>query len=166
MPKKGVRPTKGIVRSAIFNILGEHIKNAWVIDIFAGSGALGIEALSCGAKFCVFVEREPMILLKNIKELGLQKKAKIIKQDFRPGLKRIKSMKFDIAFIDPPYKKSYANEALRLLYFYNLLNENSIVVVEHTHLKPLLIPEVYEIIKEKKYGNTSVTFLQLKRSER
>lgn len=160
--KSGIRPTKGIVRSAIFNILSRQIKNVCVIDIFAGTGALGIEALSRGARSCTFIENHPAVLIKNIKELNLQSKVKIIRQDFRPALKRLRKMKFDIAFIDPPYKKEYLAETLKLLCFYSLIAKNGIIVAEHTYFNRCTIPSEYIILKEKRYGDTLVSFLKLK----
>jgi 16S rRNA (guanine966-N2)-methyltransferase len=162
--KTGIRPTKAIVRSAIFNILGEKINNAFVVDIFAGTGAMGIEALSRGARFCVFIEKYPFTLLKNIKEMDLDKRIKVIKLDFRPGLKKLRGTEFDIAFIDPPYKTEYLHEALELLYYYRLLKKDSIVVIEYAHFNPFLNLDEYNIIKEKRYGDTIVSFLKLKRS--
>ncbi|MEO0129193.1 MAG: 16S rRNA (guanine(966)-N(2))-methyltransferase RsmD [candidate division WOR-3 bacterium] len=161
--KNGIRPTKAIVRSAIFNILGENINDAFVIDIFAGTGAMGIEALSRGARFCIFIEKNPAALLRNIKALDLNDKIKVIKMDFRPGLKKLRGMAFDIVFIDPPYRTGYLNETLALLHFYNLLKEESIIVVEYSNFYPRSIDNRYEIIKEKKYGDTIVSFLKLKR---
>jgi len=162
--KTGIRPTKAIVRSAIFNILREKINDASIIDIFAGTGAMGIEALSRGARFCIFIEKNPATLLKNIKALNLNDRTRVIKLDFRPGLKKLRGMQFDIVFIDPPYKTEYFNETLKLLYFYRLLKEESIVVVEYSHFNSGPTIEEYEIIKEKKYGDTIISFLKLKRS--
>lgn len=164
--KTGIRPTKGIVRSAIFNILHEQVNNACVMDIFAGTGALGIESLSRGAKFCTFIENHPAILIENIKKLNLQAKTKIIKKDFRPALKQLRKKKFDIIFIDPPYKKNYLVQTLKLLCFYSLIAQNGIIVVEYSHLNPRAIPSEYIVLKEKRYGDTLVSFLALKESKK
>lgn len=164
--KTGIRPTKGIVRSAIFNILGKKVNNSGVIDIFAGTGALGIEALSRGAKFCTFIENHPAMLIENIKKLNLQEKTKIIKRDFRPALKQLSGTKFDIIFIDPPYKKNYLVQTLNLLYFYSLIAKDGIIVAEHTHFNPWTVPPEYDILKEKRYGDTLVSFLALKEKNR
>lgn len=162
--KSGIRPTRALVRSAIFNILGEKINDAVVLDMFAGTGAMGIESLSRGARFCIFMEKNPTALLKNIKALDLNDRIKVIKLDFRPGLKKLRGMKFDLVFIDPPYRTEYLNEALELLYFYHLLKEESTIVIEYSYFNPCSIIEGYEIIKEKQYGDTIVSFLKLKRS--
>ncbi|MGB9720085.1 MAG: 16S rRNA (guanine(966)-N(2))-methyltransferase RsmD [bacterium] len=164
--KSGMRPTRAIVRSAIFNILRDHICNANLIDIFAGTGALGLEALSQGAKSCVFVEKNPRILLNNIKHLKLQKKIQVIKQDFRPALKYLRGEKFDIAFIDPPYKGEFVSETLKLICFYQLIEEQGIIVAEYARFNRLVIPQEYIVLKEKRYGDTSVSFLKLKYNDR
>lgn len=164
--RAGIRPTKGIVRSAIFNILGKQVNNAFVIDIFAGTGALGIEALSRGAKFCIFIENHPSILIENIKKLNLQMKTKILKKDFRPALKQMRETKFDIIFIDPPYKKDYLAQTLKLLYFYALIAKNGIIVAEHSQHHPRTIPPEYIVLKEKKYGDTFISFLALKENKK
>jgi|UniRef100_A0A7C4TDQ2 16S rRNA (guanine966-N2)-methyltransferase len=161
--KSGIRPTRGVVRSAIFNILNEKVVDAMVIDIFAGTGALGIEALSRGARYCIFVEKNPHSLLKNIDSLNLKEKAKIMKMDFRPALKKLTNQKFDIVFIDPPYRTSYLKETLKLIYCHNLLNIDSIVVAEQSKFNPCVIPEEYQVLKEKKYGDTIISFLKLKK---
>lgn len=162
LSKMRIRPTRAMVRSAIFNVLGERVKYARVIDIFAGTGALGIEALSRGARFCVFIENQPKALIQNIRMLNLQNWTKVINLDFRPGIKKLSGMKFDIVFIDPPYKSSYLNQALKLLYFYKLLSKDSIIVAEHSYISPGIIPDEYKILKEKKYGSTLIYFLQIK----
>ncbi|MCX7994398.1 MAG: 16S rRNA (guanine(966)-N(2))-methyltransferase RsmD [candidate division WOR-3 bacterium] len=160
--KSGIRPTKSIVRSAIFNVIGERVIDATVIDIFAGTGAIGIEALSRGAKFCVFIEKNPQTLLKNVERLNLWEKVRIIKQDFRPGLKKLKGMEFDIAFIDPPYRKEYLSEVLRLLHFLCIIKKGGLVVAEYSAFLPQSFPDGYCLLKTKKYGDTIVSFLELK----
>ncbi len=85
--KRGIRPTKGIVREAIFNVIGIKVQRAYVLDIFAGSGALGLEAISRGARSCAFIEKKPKILLQNIKNLSLNSETKVMAKDFRIWLK-------------------------------------------------------------------------------
>ena len=97
--KRGIRPTKGIVREAIFNVIGVKVQRAYVLDIFAGSGALGLEAISRGARSCAFIEKKPKILLQNIKNLSLNSETKVMAKDFRIWLKKIACEKFDIIFL-------------------------------------------------------------------
>ncbi len=163
--RSGMRPTRSVVRSAIFNVLGSTITEASILDIFAGTGALGIEALSRGAKYCVFVDNRCTTLFANVKKLNLQDRTLIIEQDFRPALKRLQSTRFDIVFIDPPYRTQYLNEVLKLLSFYKLVAENGIVVAEHTRFNRCIIPDEYTVIKEKRYGDTLVSFLRLHKNK-
>ncbi len=160
--RKGIRPTKGIVREAIFDIIRTRIHNAEVLDIFAGSGALGIEAVSRGARSCVFVEKKPKILLQNIKNFSLMNSTKIIKGDFRTGCREVQGRKFDVIFLDPPYNKNYVKKTIKLISEYNLLKESGIIVAEHCPEEEFEIPENLSKIKEKLYGDTAVTFIGTK----
>ena len=160
--RKGIRPTKGIVREAIFNIIRTRIHDAEVLDIFAGSGALGMEAVSRGARSCVFVERKPKILMQNIKDFSLANKTKVIKSDFRTGCRGIRGRRFDVIFLDPPYNKNYVEKTIKLISQYNLLKENGIIVAEHCPEEEFEIPENLLRIKEKLYGDTAVTFMGTK----
>ena len=103
VPKKGTRPTKGIVRGAIFDVIGDKIAQAEVLDIYAGSGALGLEAISRGAKSCTFVEKLPDVLFHNIKTFSPRQSVVVLSNDFRPALKKLKDQEFDVIFADPPY---------------------------------------------------------------
>jgi len=160
VPKGGVRPTKGIVRGAIFNIIGDNVIDAEVLDIFAGSGALGLEAISRGAKSCIFIEKNPRFLFENIKYFSCNdKKIQIIIGDFRLGLRRLKGKEFDIIFIDPPYHDNYVQTTLNLISKNHFLKENGMIVVEHYYEKKLSLPEGFAIFKKKKYGETVVSFI-------
>jgi 16S rRNA (guanine966-N2)-methyltransferase len=160
IPKKGVRPTKGIVRGAIFNIIGSHIQDAHVLDIFAGSGALGLEALSRGATTCVFIEKNSRVLRENIKNLYPHAQTiHIISRDFRHGVKKIADKQFDVIFVDPPYRTQYTQKTLALITKYHLLRNNGVIVVEHHSDEELEIPRNLSLEKKKKYGETTVSFI-------
>ena len=124
---KNIKPSKNIVRNAIFNILNKDICNAKVLDLFAGSGAIGIEAISRGANLVYFVNKNinaTEIIKKNLKKISINtNNYKVINCDYKKAIKKFnnKKIKFDIIIIDPPYKK---NEYVRILY---LLNKNSII---------------------------------------
>lgn len=157
--KKGIRPTKAIVREAIFDILGNRIADAKVLDIFAGSGALGIEAICRGAKSCIFIEKSPRILLENIKNFSLADKTKVIIGDFRAGLRKLKNNQFTIIFVDPPYKKGYVITTLDLIAKYKLLYLDGIIMVEHSSLNKFELSENFSIYKQKHYGETAISFI-------
>jgi 16S rRNA (guanine966-N2)-methyltransferase len=160
IPKRGVRPTKGIVRGAIFNIIGSHIQSAHILDIFAGSGALGLEALSRGATSCVFIEKKSKVLRENIKNLYPRAQTiRIISSDFRLGVKKLPNKQFDIIFVDPPYHTHYTQKTLALITKYNLLRDNGVIIAEHHSDESLEIPKTLSLKKKRKYGETTVSFI-------
>ncbi len=159
-PARGVRPTRGSIREAIFNVLGGVVEDALVLDIFAGSGALGIEALSRGAKHCTFVEKRPRVLRANLALLGLSDRSLVLSEDFRPALRRSKGNAFDVIFCDPPYNRHHIQPTLEIIARYDLLSADGIIAAEHSPLEHYEMPENMKLWKQKNYGNTTVTFLE------
>lgn len=160
VPKKGIRPTKGLIRGAIFNIIGEKVCDADVLDVFAGSGALGLEAISRGAKTCVFIEKKSKFLYENIKHLFTStQRIRIFTGDFRVCLKKVIAKNFDIIFVDPPYRKNYIQKAINLIAKYHLFESNGIMVVEHHHAEQFSLPTDYSLAKKKHYGETTISFI-------
>lgn len=157
--KKGIRPTKGIVREAIFNIIGDRIQKAKILDIFAGSGALGIESLSRGARHCVFIEKRPKILVENIEKTSLDDLSEIISNDFRKSLMRIKNQCFDLIFLDPPYHTNYLDKALKMISNYELLCKGGMIIAEHSPQTDVDLPGEFKTINKKRYGDTEVSFI-------
>lgn len=157
--KRGVRPTKAIVREAIFNIIGNLIPDADVLDIFAGSGALGLEALSRGARYCVFIDKNIDVLKKNIIALRFEKKSRVVKAGFTYGLRRLKANMFDIIFLDPPYCGNYIERTITAIAKYNILQTNGIVVAEHGSDEEIHIPTQFSVGKKRIYGDTAVLFI-------
>jgi 16S rRNA (guanine966-N2)-methyltransferase len=157
--KKGVRPTKAIVREAIFNIVGNLVPDADVLDIFAGSGALGLEALSRGARHCVFIDTNIDTLKKNIIALRLEERSRIIKANFTYGIRRLKTDMFDIIFLDPPYYGNYIEKTMTAIARYNILQMNGIVVAEHGSDEDIHIPSQFSVGKKRMYGDTAVLFI-------
>lgn len=165
VPKKGVRPTRAIVREAIFDVIGSKIKASSVIDIFAGSGALGLEALSRGAEHCTFVEHQPAILLENISALRERGSSQVFRTDFRAALSKVRKQKYDVIFLDPPYRKNLVEKSLFLICKYALLHDRGIIVVEHAPNELYEIPKDLTVLKRKNYGDTTVSFLVEEKSE-
>jgi len=156
-----IRPTPQVVREAIFNILSSRLNGAQVLDLFAGTGALGIEALSRGASQCVFVdisERALRLIKKSLANCGLFSKAYLVKWDLRKGIPNsIKGKKFSIIFLDPPYDSDLATRVLKDPGFFLLLDENSKIVVETR--KGAVLPEdldQFVLQKCKTYGDTQI----------
>ena len=159
------RPTANRTREAIFNILAFQISGSRVLDLFAGTGACGIEALSRKADSVVFIDRdnEPIsVLQSNIKSLSLEKQTKIIQWDLIKNLNCLHSFKitFDLVFIDPPYKMRMIEPALQNLHLSQSLAGGARIVVEHFYKESILTGQLpFEISSQRKYGKTLVTFL-------
>ena len=162
---RGIRPTTEKVREAVFSMINAWIPDAEVLDLFAGSGAMGLEALSRGAARCTFVEsnrQNQKVLQANIGNCGAGEISRVIGRDFAAALAEIagggKKTAFDIVIIDPPYEKTeFYDTAMRLLQEYGLINESSIVVCEHLYDNKL--SDTYGKLqknKEKKYGTIGV----------
>lgn len=147
------RPTTDRVREAIFNALGSAgmIEGALVADLFAGTGAIGIEALSRGAAHCTFVERDRAALRaleENIDTLGLGERTRVLRSDAGPAAS---TLDVDIAFVDPPYDFDAWNELLAII-------RAPFVVAEAG--RSIDAVDGWEVIRSKRYGRTWVSFLE------
>ncbi len=159
-----IRPTSDRVREAIFDILTIEWGGKEVLDLFAGTGGLGIEALSRGAHRVIFVENHPQALLvlkKNLRALKLTESCELVKLKVEAGIRSAEKnkWKFDVVFLDPPYAAGLADSTLRLIAESNILKENSLVVVEHPCKEKFL--EQYRkirMIDQRGYGGTGVSF--------
>lgn len=166
---KGIRPTTEKVREAIFSMTAGLLPGASVLDLFAGSGAMGLEALSRGAKRCVFCEKARTVqksLLANIDNCKAGPEASIIAKDYAAALLDLSKDGecFDIVIMDPPYEETdYYADAMQLLQDYDLLNEDAIVIAEHLYDNELS-DSYSELarVKEKKYGSIAVDIYSLK----
>lgn len=163
------RPTLDRVKEALFNILQNDIREANVLDLFSGSGALAIEALSRGAKSCTLCDKSNeaiKIIKKNLEKTKLQENAIIVKNDYMKTLQSLKQKdKFDIIFIDPPYAADIATNAINVIMELDLLSENGIIVLETDDEKRELENlekinvNVYDL---RKYGRVKLIFLNRK----
>jgi 16S rRNA (guanine966-N2)-methyltransferase len=157
-----VRPTKDKHRESIFNMISQDIPGAVVLDLFAGTGALGIEALSRGADFAVFVDSYPHALTtisKNIKSCHLESRAKILRWNILKNLNCLKPYRFDIVLMDPPYDIGAVGPALLNLQQSECLKNDAVIVVEHTFNEPF--PDQIMSFKQydqRRYGKTLVSF--------
>ena len=159
---KGIRPTQGIVKEAIFNLVGPAIDGVHVLDLFAGSGALGIEALSRGAAGVTFVDREPRglaILRQNLDALELKARANVVRGDVVRWLEtspdQVKQAGF--VFMDPPYEDPVLDRALRAL---DREVTDATVIVEHSRRQELPVLARLQVDRQRKYGDTLVTVLR------
>lgn len=162
---KGLRATKDIVREAIFDSLRGWIVDRKVLEIFAGTGALGIEAISHGAKEVVFVEEDTEAInciKKNIEHLGISEICNVKKGRVEQSIIEFTEKNFDLIIADPPYDypSSRIAQILKNILELHILNEDGIIVIEHNRKTP--IPEVdgFVIYKEKKYGKSMVSYIR------
>jgi 16S rRNA (guanine966-N2)-methyltransferase len=159
------RPTSDRVRESIFNILGNSVRGARVLDLYSGTGAMGIEALSRGAESVLFADHHEAALAaleKNIKACSLQSRANMIKWDLLINLNIIRSHRpaFNLVFLDPPYNKNMIQPTLSNLGTGQCLEKGCRLALEHSPLEP--IPENlpgFKISDQRRYGKTLVSFL-------
>jgi 16S rRNA (guanine966-N2)-methyltransferase len=159
---KNIRPTQGMVKQAIFNIVGPRIEGADVLDLFAGSGAIGIEALSRGAAHVTFVDREPRglaILRQNLEVLGLKERAQVVRGDvvhwLEAATEQVEGAGF--VFLDPPYDDAVLDRALNVL---DQAASNATVVAEHSRRQELPTLTRLKVDRQRRYGDTVVTVLR------
>ena len=158
-----LRPTASRVKEGLFSAIQFDIEGRRVLDLFAGSGQLGLEALSRGAKEAVFVDanRDAMkIIEENIASCGFQKRAKTERMDYTAFLAKNTDM-FDIVFIDPPYQSGFLNHALSKVV--NFTNLGGTIICEHQI--PENLPEIcgdFQIVKQYKYGKIGLTLYRKK----
>lgn len=159
-----IRPTTDKVKEALFSMLSNDIVESRFLDLFSGTGSIGIEALSRGARECVFcdISRESLRLLKeNVNHCGIKEGVRIYAGDYRKNL-MIQNDKFDIIFLDPPYDKGMLKECFRLIEECSLLNKSGLIVAEHRKEEELE-EDLYGFskLKERKYGIVKLTIYGL-----
>ena len=161
-----IRPTADRAREALFSIIGQEVKGAVVLDLYAGTGALGLEALSRSARQAVFVDNNPLALQLigiNIELCGFSDRAIVLKQDLSKGLnfleKQPHELKFSIIFMDPPYRKGLTTTMLHGIEKTNILSPDVLVVVEENALAelPTMVNEL-RLVDQRRYGETGFWF--------
>ncbi len=165
-----LRPTSDKVRQAIFNILDHApftadftLEGARVIDLFAGTGALGLEALSRGAKFCLFVEEAAearAVIRENVEALGLTGASKIWRRDAAQLGPLDTLSPFDLALLDPPYRKGLLAPTLAGLATGGWLTPNALVVAELAEDETMPVVARYEMLDDRVYGDTRIAFMR------
>ncbi len=154
-----IRPTTDRVKESVFNLIQEYVRDASVLDLFAGSGNLCFEAVSRGAKSGVCIDadiRSVEIIKKNRQKLGFEELVTIYHMRAEEFLKS-NSLKYDIIFMDPPYNKGLIEPVLGLVVSDNKLSDDGIIVIESDN--PDKLPEVkgLNILKQRRYGRTMIT---------
>ena len=166
IPGNLIRPTADRVRESIFNILSNLVKRAVVLDLFAGTGAFGIEALSRGAESAVFIDNSKTALSvveRNIQACAVDNMSQIIRWNIVKNLNciRLIDSRFDLVFMDPPYNNGLIKPTLINLHDSGSLGNEACIVVEHDYIEP--IPETckqFELIDQRKYGKKLISFMR------
>lgn len=158
-----VRPTTDRVKESMFNIIAFDIYGSRVLDLFAGSGSLGIECISRGAEMAYFCDKDRdsiKIIRENINKAKFQKEAEILECDYKFAISKLENRneKIDLIFVDPPYYEGLFNQIIADLEKSSILKESSIVVVEHDAKTKIDDGALLKKYKEKKYGLTALTF--------
>jgi len=161
------RPTLDRVKEALFNIIQFKVPEANVLDLFAGSGSLGIETLSRGANYVVFCDHSCeaiKIIKKNIESTKYVEKSTILNKDYMVALKQISKLdkKFDIVFLDPPYKSEFGIKAIEELIKLDLIAEDGIIILEtdDENIKKEIEEKKIKIFDERKYGSVKLIFIR------
>ena len=162
------RPTLDRVKESIFNIIQQDILDAEVLDLFSGSGAIGLEMLSRGAKKAIVCDKSKQaieIINKNIEKTHMQEYVKIYNMDYEKCLEENKNQVFDFIYLDPPYNTNFIEKSLEIIIQYKMLKKDGTIILETDDENRILdkIKNMDVIIKDKrKYGRASVIFLNIK----
>ena len=163
---ENTRPTLDRVKESLFNIIQNEIQDSIFLDLFSGSGAIGLEAVSRGAKKSILCDKSKeacIIIKKNIEKTHALKNTELYQADFKEVLTNRINEKLDIVFLDPPYKTDFATEAVKILLEKDLLKENAMIIIE-TDDNQRIIENLENInceIKDiRKYGRAYLIFLK------
>jgi 16S rRNA (guanine966-N2)-methyltransferase len=163
------RPLKDLTKESIFNVIIHskkfkiNLENSIILDLFSGVGSFGIECLSRNAKKVIFVENYNGVLpllKRNLENLNLNEKFSVLEYDIYEGniFSKLKN-KFDIIFLDPPYKDKNLDRLLIEINNHKILNKNGIIIIHRHKNEQDIIPKVFQIVDQKKYGISKITFL-------
>lgn len=157
------RPTADKVKGAVFNVLRDRLVGAAVLDLFAGTGNLALEALSRGASQAVLVESgsaAAQVIVENIRLTQMQDKVRLLRMDALTYLKQHENLAFDIIFLDPPYRQELVDRALGELAEPCRLHPHGVIVAETARGESITVSDPFEIRKTGLYGDTKIWYLQ------
>lgn len=166
---KTTRPTLDRVKESLFNIIQNEIPNSIFLDLFSGSGAIGLEAASRGAKKVILCDKSKdaiKIINKNIEKTHLDQKVELYNLDYAKLLKTKIKEKIDIAYIDPPYESDFAIKSIEIIIEEKLLKEDSLIIVETDNEKNILsdLKKIeIEVMDTRKYGRATLIFLKIRK---
>ena len=165
VPGMDTRPTTDRVKESVFNILQFRVIGAAMLDLFAGTGQMGIEALSRGASRAVFVDQAPKavaVIRRNIAAARVQPRAEIIQSTYQQALERLRGQQFDIIFLDPPYGGAVLNSALKAVELFDILSMDGIIICESSAEDEIVCPDRLAVRKVYQYGTIRLTAMERK----
>jgi 16S rRNA (guanine966-N2)-methyltransferase len=157
------RPTQDRTRESLFNVLENYgFLGSQVLDVFAGTGALGLEALSRGAEHCVFIDHYTrQLIVENAALCGFTSQCEVLKMEVERALQRLQGRSFHYIFADPPYNKNLINDTIRLIFQYGLLRPQGLILMEHSPKEMISTDGPYHIFRTKRYGkDTCISFIR------
>ena len=170
LPKdKVTRPLRDLVKESVFNVIKHsnniniNIENSIILDLFSGSGSFGLEAISRGAKKCFFVENYSIVLdvlNKNIKNLKCEENCNVFNSDCFKFIENLEknNLKFDIIFLDPPYREKKINNLIEKIFEKEMLNKSGIIII-HRHKKDAIkLSEKLNLLDSRLYGISKIIF--------
>lgn len=160
----GTRPTMNRLKESVFATIQDYVKDSIFLDLFAGTGNIGIEAISNGASFCYFVDNNRIaidIIKKSVNKFDITNKCNLINKDYKNALNYFieNNITFDIIYIDPPYKMNCLDKIVNIILDNKLLKENGLIILEYNNFNNNINHNL-EIIKNKKYGDKYITILK------
>ena len=165
------RPTLDRVKESLFNIIQNDIEDSTVLDLFSGSGAIGLEFLSRGAKRAVLCDSSKdaiKIIKQNVQKTHFEEKVEVYNMEFTKLVERLQNQKFDIIYIDPPYATDFIKISLEKIIEYELVNENTKIIVEtddETKILNQIEKMDVEITDKRKYGRATIIFLKYRKTQ-
>lgn len=157
------RPTMNRVKESLFSMIQNEIENGICLDLFSGSGNLGLEAISRKAKRVYFNDmnkKAVQIIKKNINSFDVVNDSVILNMNYKKALQELKQVKFDIIFLDPPYDTDYIKESLTIIEEYEMLYSGALIVCESNQLDKIVYSQKFEEFKRRKYGDKWVVILR------
>ena len=165
------RPTLDRVKESLFNIIQNDIEDSTSLDLFSGSGAIGLEFLSRGAKRAVLCDSSKdaiKIIKQNVQKTHFEEKVEVYNMEFTKLVERLQNQKFDIIYIDPPYATDFIKISLEKIIEYELVNENTKIIVEtddETRILNQIEKMDVEITDKRKYGRATIIFLKYRKTQ-
>ena len=168
---ENTRPTLDRVKESIFNIIQNEIEGAKILDLFSGSGAIGLEFLSRGAQIAVLCDKSKEainVIKKNISKTHFEDNAQVFNMDFENCLNMLKGQQFDIIYLDPPYETNYIMKSLNKIIELKIAKQESLIIIEtddESRIEKQIENIDVKIIDKRKYGRAAIIFVGLKKED-